>query len=485
MNVYELKGRREVCWDDFLIDKSHDTEVRMHKPVRRERVMTLNQLWEGNVCGYGSLLKVGDRYRLYYRGANQTEYSDGTVSSNRSSVCLAESRDGLRFDRVFVNQYDYNGVKTNNIVYYTGEYFDNFAVVYDENPECLPEEQYKALGMLGTNHVLGHGLGFFVSENGIDFTLKGKLNLPGEFDSYNILFWDKTAACYRLYYRSERRQEPEQFDVVTKSRKLFREVHMATSKDLEHFEVYGELDYGPEAEAIQLYTSQITKYERADHMYIGFPARYIDRWEETESFADMPLAERREYITRLYGREGTVVTDCGIMTSRDGYHFNRREEAYLTPGTERYANWWYGDCFTVYGLMQTPSEEEGAPDEISFFMGENYRIRDVELWRYTTRLDGFFSWYAGYKGGELLTRPFVFEGNCLEINFASSALGGLRIRLCDADGAELEGYDSGMIFGDSVERKVRFAAELKKLEGKPVRMKLLLKDCDLYSFYFR
>ena len=59
----------------------------------------------------------------------------------------------------------------------------------------------------------------------------------------------------------------------------------------------------------------------------------------------------------------------------------------------------------VYGLLETEAEEEGAPNEISFYVGENYRIKNVNFRRYTVRLDGFFSWRAPYRGGEILTKP--------------------------------------------------------------------------------
>ena len=55
---------------------------------------------------------------------------------------------------------------------------------------------------------------------------------------------------------------------------------------------------------------------------------------------------------------------------------------------------------------------------------------------------------------------------------------------CDEEGNELEGYKSIKIFGDSVERKVKFEKNLADLAGKPVRLKIELHDCDLYSFKF-
>ena len=130
------------------------------------------------------------------------------------------------------------------------------------------------------------------------------------------------------------------------------------------------------------------------------------------------------------------------------------------------------------------SDTEGAPNEIAFYMPDHYSVQPCEIYRYTTRLDGFFSWYAKYRGGSILTKPFAFEGNELEINFSTSALGDIIITVCDEDGNAIEGYKSIKIFGDSVDRKVKFEKSLCDLAGKPVRLKIELHDCDLYSFKF-
>ena len=52
------------------------------------------------------------------------------------------------------------------------------------------------------------------------------------------------------------------------------------------------------------------------------------------------------------------------------------------------------------------------------------------------------------------------------------------------NGFALEGYDSGVLFGDSTERCIVFEKSLKELWGKAVRLKITLKDADLYSFRF-
>ena len=156
----------------------------------------------------------------------------------------------------------------------------------------------------------------------------------------------------------------------------------------------------------------------------------------------------------------------------------------MLPGIENLDNWIYGDGAFLYGMLQTPSDIPGAPDEISMYAKRGYMSDTIRICRYTVRLDGFFSWRADYCGGKVLTKPFVFTGDTLKINFATSGAGHVQFRFTDKDGNFLEGYDSGKVFGDSVNRTVEFAKPLAELAGKEVRMEIALKDADLYSFKF-
>ena len=127
---------------------------------------------------------------------------------------------------------------------------------------------------------------------------------------------------------------------------------------------------------------------------------------------------------------------------------------------------------------------DGAPNELSFFIGEDFMSQNGDFIRYTVRLYGFFSWNAKFAGGEILTKPFTFKGNELELNFETGAMGTLIVTVCDEDGNEIEGYKTCEMFGDTVGRPAVFQKDLSALEGKPVRLKFHLKDCDLYSFKF-
>ena len=109
MSIYNLGKNRMLCWDEFLIDKIDGAEIRMHKPVRREKVIALDKSWEGNVCGYPSIIKLGDTYRMYYRAQNINVKSDGTYEINKGGFGVAESKDLKEFKRLPINKYERDG----------------------------------------------------------------------------------------------------------------------------------------------------------------------------------------------------------------------------------------------------------------------------------------------------------------------------------------------------------------------------------------
>ena len=109
--------------------------------------------------------------------------------------------------------------------------------------------------------------------------------------------------------------------------------------------------------------------------------------------------------------------------------------------------------------------------------------------RYTLRTDGFVSIHAPMSGGELVSKPFTFTGQKLSLNFSSSAAGGLRVELQTPEGKPIPGFsldESAEIFGDSLDRTVTWKSprNLGELAGQPIRMRVELKDADLYSFRF-
>jgi hypothetical protein len=106
------------------------------------------------------------------------------------------------------------------------------------------------------------------------------------------------------------------------------------------------------------------------------------------------------------------------------------------------------------------------------------------------RLDGFSALNASYKGGAMITKPFKFSGKELEINFATSAVGEIRIAVQDENGKDIPGFsmlDCEELIGNETAHTVSWNGnpDLSRLMSKPVRLHIYLKDADLYSIRFK
>ena len=107
------------------------------------------------------------------------------------------------------------------------------------------------------------------------------------------------------------------------------------------------------------------------------------------------------------------------------------------------------------------------------------------------RVDGFASVQAPLSGGELVTKPLIFSGRELVLNFSASAAGSVRVELLrDQMNIPVEGFsleDCVEVLGDDLERVVRWneGRKLDGLAGTPVRLRFVLRDVELFSFRFR
>ena len=295
----------------------------------------------------------------------------------------------------------------------------------------------------------------------------------GAFDSQNLAFWDATRGEYRAYFRDFRDGR--------------RDIKTATSQDFIHWTDPVWLDY-PGAPAEQLYTNQIEPYYRSPRLFIGFPTRYTERgW--SPSMEELPDNDARHLRSDLSQHFGTAITDGLFMTSRDGVTFNRWGESFIPPGIERPGNWNYGDGYQSWRIIETASDVPSAPNELSMYAGENQWFDNCQLRHYTLRIDGFVSVNAPRSGGGMVTKPFTFTGNELQLNFATSAAGSIYVELQDANGSPIPGYslaDSDEIFGDTLSRTVTWHgnSSVGGLAGTPVRLRFVMSDADLYSLAF-
>jgi len=477
----EIGSRRELFVDGHLIDKLVGAQRRLHEPVPREVAIVHDAPWEGAGSGYHSVIRDGDVYRMYHRGS-KLGVENGRLKTGKQVYCYAESKDGIHWEKPNLGLFEHEGSKENNIIW-TGVGVHNFAPFLDTRPGCPPESRYKALA--GTAQE--GGLFAFHSPDGIHWSLMRKepVVTEGAFDSQNLAFWDATAGKYRAYFRT--------FTKGVTTGKVwkpagYRAIRTASSSDFLSWGDEADLTY-EDSPVEHLYTNQIGPYFRAPHILIGFPTRYIERgW--SPSMRALPQLADREQRSAAHIRYGTALTEGLLMASRNGVHFERWNEAFLRPGPQRPETWMYGHNFIAWHAVETKSSLPDAPNELSLYATEGSWTGDSNsIRRYTLRLDGFVSVNAGWKGGELITRPLKFTGDRLGINFSTSAAGGIHVEIQDADGAPISGFaldDCAEVFGDELDRTVEWndGSDVSSLSGKTVRLRFVLKDADLYALKF-
>ena len=494
-DVLDIGSRRELFVDDYLIDTMQGVQQVLQKPVRREVVMNYDRPWEGNTCIYPTVFQDGDIYRMYYRASNYDEDNPPTTAfQNRKPrlICYAQSTDGIHWTRPMLGMTEVDGSTQNNVVWPPTDQLmadgsingsSSFMAFKDENPACLAKERYKGTARFHTPDKSGRriqGLALLVSPDGIHWSVKKhQVIIDGEFDALNRLFWDSFRQQYVAFYRDAAYGFP---GGGYRGKDGYRAIKTAVSPDALNWTPGTLLDYG-DAPPQELYDPAILAYHRAPHIFVGFPLRYVTGRGKLGS-------------THRVGKLWSQLSDVLLMTSRDGYQWRQWREAFLRPGPqcgnpEHYRWGGHVNNMASGSILETKSDTPGAPNELSIYSIEGYYSgKSSQLRRFTLRLDGFVALHASADEGQMVTRPFIFKGSRLSMNFSTSAAGSVRVEIQDARGQPLAGFtlaQSPEMYGDEIDRVVTWkgGSDVGSLAGKPVRLRFVMKDADLYSIRFQ
>src|SRR5947199_492907 len=88
--MVDVGSRKQVLWDDALIEKREGVRFEMHPAVRTgEVLLTADKPWEAWMSGiYGTVLRDGGKFRMWYAAR-------ATIS--QEYIAYAESEDGLHW----------------------------------------------------------------------------------------------------------------------------------------------------------------------------------------------------------------------------------------------------------------------------------------------------------------------------------------------------------------------------------------------------
>lgn len=450
----DLGSRWELLVDDWLIDRADGVTLELNKPERREIVIVTDQPWEGDTSAYFSVVQDGELVRLYYRGS-----VPGTDDSADQVTCVVESRDGVHFTRPRLGIVPVNASSENNVIW-KGIESHNFAPFLDTNPACKPSERYKALagtGQAGQNwqeEKVARGLYAFASPDGIHWHKMSTdpVITQGKFDSLNLAFWDPARERYACYSR-----------IFTDGVRAIQSSH---SSDFVNWSDPVENRYAEGVPKEHFYTNATVPCPGAEHLLLSFPKRFEPGRKKIAEHSD------------------TGVSDAVFMSSRDGVNWDRTFlEAWVRPGRDQ-KNWTDRSNMPAWGIAET------APGEWSMYISEHYRWPDNRMRRLVLPRHRLASAQAGAAGGEFTTRPFTFDGDRLVLNYATSAAGSVQIELQDQAGEPIAGFaaaDMQPLYGDELDAVVTWksGAVVSSLAGKPVRLRFVLRDADVYAFCFQ
>jgi hypothetical protein len=410
-----------------------------------------------------TVIKDGDRYRAYYNSC-RPGYTGPWGDGNPGEItCYAESCDGHEWNLPDLGLYEvatsydkkYWNISNNIILADQPPFSHNFSPFLDLRPGLDKQERYKALaGTEGLDH--RGGLHAFVSADGIRWHKKSAQPVipydpawSDAFDSQNVSFWSEAEEQYVCYFRTW----------ATPHGKL-RTISRTTSPDFEHWT--RPVPTNPNLPGEHLYTNQTHPYFRAPHIYIALPSRYTAGQVDTHKVASSMRGS----------------TDILFMSTRAGTsHYERIfTEAFIRPGPD--AERW-GDRANYVALNVVPT----GPTEMSIY-------HNISGHRYVLRIDGFASVRAKNTEGELLTKPLVFKGESLRLNYSTSAAGSVQVEIQDKNGNVIPGFAlSDMVprFGDELDATMIWgtSGDLSRLSARPVRLRLVLKDADVFALRFR
>lgn len=480
--IREIGSRLQLFVDDWLIDSSTGLRHQFHEPVRRERVLQIDQPWEmhwqgiddaltdearreqvrqdsyagATALGYSTVVRDGDLFRLYYTWDR---------GSDPCPTGYAESSDGIHWSKPNLGHVEFLGSKANNLVWVGPRAWD-FNVFLDKNPATKPEERYKALS--------GGPPLALASPDGLHWKKMSESPVitDGAFDSQNVAFWDEARGTYVAFYRDF---YPGGFEAWKATKgvgvdglpirelRMTREIKRAESDDFLHWSTGEWLEYDDGLRE-HLYTNTIAPYFRAPNLLLGFPMRLV--------------VDRKAVSTHPY----SGVSDVILISSRNGRIFNRSGEAFLRPSLDP-ETWTERNMLTTWGILPT------GPGEISLYWVEHFRHPSIHIRRGTLRTDGFASLEGGHGGGEMLTHPLTFEGHRLLLNYATSAAGSLQVEIQDSYGKPVPGFsiaESRQLYGNEIAHEFRWTGGqgLDDLAGTPIRLRFVLKDASLYSLQF-
>lgn len=470
-----LGDRKRLTWDDTLFETCQGIRFEMHRPhVTGERNLIADKSWESwQMGGMSSLLHEKGKFRLWYG------VSHGIRNGEEYAIAYAESDDGMHWTKPELGLVEYEKSTRNNLVVP----FNSVVGQVFVEPDAPADQRYKMLvAIFPPDPKVKRYLTLLSSADGLRWTRPDRNVVPdGDFalDTQSQAFFDRDRQTYVLFTRMG----------------PWRQVGRSESRNPFAFPAPVNVMRPDLPEQADYYQAGVTKYEEAANAYFGLVPVFFHPGDAQGKPVDGNPQVTFTYVKTPITVVAPDTLDLHLFTSPDSVQWIRRgnhrpfiglgpdgrfDSRSLYPGVG-YALvgdeiWLY---YSAYNCTHVESLDGPAPFEK--YLGT--------ITRATLRRDGFVSATAGHEGAELITRPITFTGDRLELNVDCSAGGHLNAELQTADGQPIPGFqlaDCDRVYHNNLRKTVTWKGrgDLSELKNRPVRLRLVLRDSDLYAFQF-
>jgi hypothetical protein len=475
-------GERQLFLDDYCIAKQQHLTTTMHQPEKKGAVVRPDG--PGEIALQIRCAPVwNDKQRLYKLWL-LPRLAPGPSGEEMHVRAYACSKDGIHWTKPGLGLTEYRGSKQNNLLGSPGP--EN--VVEDlDDPD--PNRRYKSLLHAGDcrNPI--------VSADGIHWSHAPGQPLPS-LDESNLSYDRQTRAFIATlktggpHGRSHAIWTSNNFRTWTNTNAVFSADDLDQKLGRPNIECcfadpsrkHPEYNI-PETYNVDVYNLAVFRYEG---LYVGMPAMFHQTGKVSKDwtgFDKMPLTEEIKQDVRRYG-DWSGFHHVQLACSRDLRHWKRlgqrRPFLDLSPVA--------GEAYDTQVILP-PSDAVVRGDELWFYYTGMRSYATVSgtlpdqgaVCLAVLRRDGFVSLDAGDTLGTLLTKPFNVNGTKLLVN-VNAAGGSLDIEVLDDNEKSLALSQS--VTGDRLRASVSWkSGDLARLQGRAIRLRFLLRNARLYSFW--
>jgi len=501
-SVISIQNNKVLLFDDAFTAEKRGFSLTLSPPIQlKEPLLVCDRPWEiGGLCGNSnlSIIQEDGTYRLWYGiellEANAAGHASGakefdgkldgkTLADLRSgerkyALCHAVSTDGIHWEKPSANVIRYGRSRKNNMVI-----VGRLGCTVFKDPVAPPSQRYKMIYGGGPRlpHVhlvedipvqhIYHAIYGAYSSDGIHWTPYPHPIIPWYTDTTNVAYYDEQKGKYVAFVRMNEGMIYHEGRTITPdkgARLRYRTIGRTESEDFARFPAPTRIleptpqerrDY---ARGLDLYNSAAAKYPFAPDTYFLFPSYF-------------------------YHEPDTL--DAHLCTSRDGIHYRRWQEPFIRPGIE--GSFDSRSIYVAAGIVRHEDELRlyyaGYDHTHGGYFARKPFTGGIGMAR--LRLDGFVAQEARWSGGELVTVPLRFQGSRLLLNMDANAGGWLKVELRDAKNRPITAFaeqNADKLWGNHLAKPATWQGSdnVRRLAGKPIRLRFVGRGVKLFAFQF-